>query len=192
MSYFSRTDRESIRLTDRNFAVESLFRLAIGLACTLVGAGWLIWQGPVPVLRGTTPLPEMAPFWYMLLAFPVLGLLLADLVDLARSRGLRRPTIELAIQISLIVGLSSVRLGALIPLSGHALLFAYFVFRRLLLGSAARGQSILEVWLVAVLLGIIAYPKLFWWKDPTTLVAGITAGALLATLSWFTTQRPPA
>jgi hypothetical protein len=79
-------------------------------------------KGPVPVIRITTPLAEMAPFWYMLLAFPVLGMLVADLFDLWRARGLSLPTVELGLQIALIVALSSLRLGVRIPLSGHALL----------------------------------------------------------------------
>jgi len=163
------------------------------VACTLIGAVWLIVQGPVPVLRGVTPLPEMAPFWYMLLAFPVLGLLAADLVDLFRSKGLSLLTMELAVQISLIVGLSSARLEALLPLSGHALLFSYFAFRRLLVGSTSKGQSIGEVWLAGGCLAVTAYLKLLWWNDPTTLVSGIAVGALLAIFSgWFIARRSPA
>ena len=60
-------------------------RVAIILATTLAGAAWLAHKGPVPVIRITTPLPEMAPFWYMLLAFPVLGMLVADLFELWRA-----------------------------------------------------------------------------------------------------------
>lgn len=173
--------------------LKNVLRPVICVACTLTGAAWLVWQGPMPVLRGITPMPEMAPFWYMLLAFPVLGLLVADLVDLSRNRGFSPPTFELAAQIALIVGLSSARLGALLPLSGHALLFSYFVFRRLLVGTASRGQSVAEVWLAAGCLAATAYPKLFWWDDPATLVAGIAIGVLFAGFSgwfsWFTARR---
>jgi hypothetical protein len=63
----------------------AVVRVAIILATTLAGAAWLAHKGPVPVIRITTPLPEMAPFWYMLLAFSVLGMLVADLVDLWRA-----------------------------------------------------------------------------------------------------------
>lgn len=166
-----------------------LLRLAIVLATTLAGAAWLIHQGPMAVVRITTPLPEMVPFWYMVLAFPVLGMLVADWVDLFRVRGLSFPTVELALQIAVIVGLSSARLGARIPLSGHSLLVAYFLFRRGLLWSVPPKQSRVEVWIAVAVFGAIAYPKLVWWDDPVTLPSGIAVGGLLASVSWFVNVR---
>ena len=161
----------------------SLVRVLIVLTTTLAGAAWLAHKGPVPVIRITTPLPEMAPFWYMLLAFPVLGMLVADLLDLWRARVLSLPTVELGLQIALIVALSSLRLGVRISLSGHALLVAYFLFRRLWLRNVPPRQSRLEVWIAACVLAAVAWPKLFWWDDPVTLLAGIGAAALLAAIS---------
>jgi len=153
------------------------------LACTLAGAAWLIHTGPLAVIRVSTPLPVMAPFWYMLLAFPVLGMLIADLVDLWRLRGLDRASAELALTIVLILVLSSLRLGARIPLSGHALLTAYFIARRLLFRALPPRQSRWETAAAVGALAVIAYPKLFWWRDPLTLVAGMAAGVLLAGVS---------
>ena len=126
---------------------------------------------------------------YMLLAFPVLGMLVADLFDLWRARGLSLPTVELGLQIALIVALSSLRLGVRIPLSGHALLVAWFLFRRLRLRNVPPRQSRLEVWIAAGVLAAVAWPKLFWWDDPVTLLAGIGAAALLATISGWTVGR---
>jgi hypothetical protein len=163
----------------------TLVRIALILATTGAGVLWLIHKGPVPVVRITTPLPEMAPFWYMLLAFPVLGMLVADWVDLARLRGMDLATVELGAQIALIVGLSAVRLDSRIPLSGHALLIAYFLLRRLWLRNMPPPQSRLEVWLAAGALGGVAYPKLMWWDDPVTLLTGIgVAGGLAAVSGW--------
>jgi hypothetical protein len=163
-----------------------MIRISIVGLCTLAGAAWLLFQGPMLVVRIMTPLPETVPFWYMLLAFPILGLLLADLLDLYRSRGIAPSTVELAFQIILIIALSSARLGARIPVSGHSLLISYFIFRRLLLRSLQPKHSPFEVWLGVGVLGAVAYPKLAWWNDPVTLFAGITAGALLGTFSyWF-------
>jgi hypothetical protein len=142
------------------------------------------------VVRITTPLAEAAPFWYMLLAFPILGLLLADLLDLYKSEGVTLSTLELAFQIGLIVTLSSARLGLRIPLSGHSLLVSYFIFRRLLLRPFFERQSALEQWLAVGALGAVAYPKLAWWNDPVTLLAGVVGGALLAVVSrWMTRIR---
>jgi hypothetical protein len=165
-------------------------RALLILACTLAGAAWLIHTGPLAVLRVSTPLPVMAPFWYMLLAFPVLGMLVADLVDLWRLRGLDRASAELAFTIVLILVLSSLRLGARIPLSGHALLTAYFIARRLLFRALPPRQSRWEIAAAVGALAVIAYPKLFWWRDPLTLVAGTAAGALLAGVSRLLVRNP--
>jgi hypothetical protein len=164
-------------------------RLLLILACTLAGAAWLIYRGPMPVIRITTPLPVMAPTWYMLLAFPVLGMLVADLADLWQLRGLDRVSAELGVLIVLIIALSSLRLGARIPLSGHALLTTYFIARRLLFRALLPRQSRWEVAAAVGALGAITYPKLLWWNDPVTLLAGITAGALLAGISWLVSVR---
>ncbi|MEP7012083.1 MAG: hypothetical protein ABJC13_17295 [Acidobacteriota bacterium] len=138
-----------------------------------------------------TPLPEMAPYWYMLLAFPVLGPLVADLLDLYISLGFARPTLELGFQIGLIVLLSSARLSALLPVSGHSLLVSYFIFRRLLLPANPRGRSALELAFAVAAFAAIAYPKLAWWSDPVTLCAGIALGALLAASSrWMARPQP--
>jgi hypothetical protein len=119
----------------------------------------------------------------MLLAFPVLGMLVADLVDLWRLRGLDRVSAELALTILLILALSSLRLGARIPLSGHALLTAYFIARRLLFRALPPRQSRWETSVAVAALAAIAYPKLFWWRDPLTLLTGMAAGVLLAGVS---------
>jgi hypothetical protein len=157
-------------------------RLLVIAGCTVVGAAWLIHKGPMPVIRVTTPMPEMAPFWYMLLAFPLLGMLVADLLDLL-ARGIGRPAVELAVQIALLVAISSLRLGIRLPISGHALLVSYVIARRLLVLDAPPRRRATELAVAIALLAAIAYPKLFWWDDPITLVAGIAVGALLAGIS---------
>ncbi|HXU31909.1 MAG TPA: hypothetical protein VN851_15155 [Thermoanaerobaculia bacterium] len=161
-------------------------------ACTLVGGVWLALQEPIPVIRVSTPLPEAAPFWYMLLAFPILGLLLADLLDLFLSTGVSRSTLELGFQIGLIVLLSSARLAVRLPVSGHSLLVSYFIFRRLLLSPTPRGRSSVELWLAVAVFAAIAYPKLAWWNDPVTLLAGVALGALLSAASRWIARTSPA
>jgi len=44
-------------------------------------------------------------------------------------------------------------------------------------------QSRLEVWIAAGILAAVAWPKLFWWDGPVTLLTGIAAAALLAVVS---------
>lgn len=154
-------------------------RVGIVGATTLLGGAWLTLQGPIPVIRISTPLPEAAPFWYMILAFPILGLLLADLLDLYLSEGFTRSTLALGFQIGLIVLLSSARLSVHLPISGHSLLVSYFIFQRLLLRPTPRGRSI-ELWLAIAVFAAIAYPKLAWWNDPVTLLTGTALGGILA------------
>lgn len=154
-------------------------RAGIVLATILVGGIWLVLQGPFPAIRITTALPEAAPFfWYMVLAFPVLGILVADLMDLYLSEGISRSTLELAVQIGILVLLSSARLSMRLPLSGHSLLVSYFIFRRLLLRPARRRRASVELWLGIAIFGAIA---LAWWNDPVTLLTGVALGAILAT-----------
>jgi hypothetical protein len=160
-----------------------VLRLLVIAACTAVGAAWLIHKGPMPVIRVMTPMPETAPFWYMLLAFPLLGMLLADLLDLFLARGIGRPTFELALQIALLVAISSLRLGIQLPISGHALLVTYVIARRLLIVDAPPRRRAGELAVATALLAAIAYPKLFWWDDPITLLVGIAVGVLLAGIS---------
>lgn len=156
-------------------------RLILVLATTVAGAAWLVHKGPVPVIRITTEIDEFAAFRYMLTAFPVLGMLLADLADGWRRRepGARRGTIVLAVNIACAVALSSLRLGIRLPVSGHALVVAYFLARRWCL-PGDRGGGRLEVGCAAAILAAIAYAKLVWWTDPITLGAGIGLALLLA------------
>jgi len=166
-------------------------RFIVIVACTLAGAAWLYQKGPVPVIRITTPLPEPAPFWYMLSAFPILGILIADLIDLYRRHGIHRSTLELAVQICLLVGISNLRLGIRLPISGHSLLVSYFLARRFLVGPVTPGPNKVEIALGLCVLIAVSYPKLLWWRDPVTLLAGTILGVALAALSRWITKRPP-
>jgi hypothetical protein len=67
---------------------------------------------------------------------------------------------------------------------------AYFLFRRRWLRNVPWWQSRLEVWIAAGVLAAVAWPKLFWWDDPVTLLTGMGAAALLAAISgWVGSQE---
>lgn len=167
-------------------------RLWIVLAMTALGAAWLAYIGPRPVVRIVTPLPETVPFWYMLTAFPVLGMLVADLVDLWRRRVPGLYLAAFAAQIVLIVALSAGRLALRLPISGHALVVSYLLCRRLFGGDLRSDRARFElVWGVSTLV-VIAYPKLLWWTDPTTFGVGLATGALLAALDRAIGRGPTA
>ncbi len=154
-------------------------RIASIVAVTLAGAGWLWALGPRPVIVGTTLTPETVPTWYMLTAFPVLGMLVAEWLGLAwRRRWL--PAGVLAVQVVAMVFLSSGRLIILLPLSGHALLFTFFGVHRALARRWASAPDLLELTTAAVFGVSAAFIKLAWWGDPITLVLGIATGVGLA------------
>ena len=160
-------------------------RLAIIGCCTAAGAGWLAVRGPLPIIRFTTVMAEPVPLWYSLSAFPVLGMLLADWSSLLKCAGLRLRTIELGVQIALILLLANLRLGVQVPLSGHVILFSYFLARRLLVGVLDDPIRHLEWAAAAAVLIIAGYVKLMWWSDPLTLLFGAVGGTGLAGVSWW-------
>ena len=164
-------------------------RIAIIAAVTLAGAFWLWMVWPRPVIVVTTPTSETVPAWYMMTAFPVLGMLMADLWPLVRhwDRGLR--AMELGAQIALLVALSSGRLAIRLPIGGHALLFAYFLTRRLLQRRRSTGADQVELAAAAVFAVVTAHTKLVWWADPITLGLGSALGVGMAVLGHLIVER---
>ena len=63
------------------------------------------------------------------------------------------------------------------------------LLRRFWLRNVPPRQSRLEVWIAAGVLAAMAWSKLFWWDDPVTLLAGIGAAALLASVSGWAGGR---
>jgi hypothetical protein len=119
----------------------------------------------------------------MLMAFPVLGMLLGDLVELMIVRTSKLPAVELAIQIILLVLIGNTRLLKAIPISGHAMLFAYFILRRLTIAKKSGVISTIELSIAILFSMLTIYMKLFVWDDPMTLVWGVIAGAALGMIS---------
>jgi hypothetical protein len=155
-------------------------RILIIAAATIAGAIWLHIKGPVRVIRITTEIENFAPYWYMISAFPFLGILIADLLDLYRDTGFSRRTVELACTLTVIVVLSNLRLGIRLPISGHALLVSYFLFRRFFVDRNNNPIARVEVIFGICVLGMLAYIKLFWWTDPITLGLGCILGFCFA------------
>jgi hypothetical protein len=106
-------------------------RIAVIFLVTLAGALWLYLKGPIPVIRGTTALDEIVPFWYMVSAFPVLGILVVDFLSALGKYRFGRRTILLFSQILVLMMISNIRLSLKIPISGHAFLFSFFIFYRI-------------------------------------------------------------
>lgn len=159
-------------------------RWAVVLMTTAFGAAWLYHKGPVPIVRVITPLPEAVPFWYMLSAFPVLGMLVADLVSLFATYGLERRTAELGFQVGVLVLASNLRLVLRLPMSGHSLLFAYFILRRLFIGIPGHSLARVEYVIAMLLYAITSYVKVFWWSDPITVAVGTVIAVGLTAISF--------
>lgn len=155
-------------------------RLSIIAAVTVAGGLWLHHTGPHPVIRGMTVTDEYAPLWYMLTALPVLGVLVADVVDAIRSR-VYRESVVLAVATVAIVGLSAGRLSLFLPISGHALVVTFVVVLRVARRSGPK--ALLELVVSVGLLAVITYMKLVVWRDPITLGVGVGIGVLFAVVT---------
>jgi hypothetical protein len=160
-------------------------RIGIITIVTLTGAVWLYIKGPIHVIKGSTPLTEMVPFWYMLLAFPILGMLIADFIALLFTFGLRFEPVELFIQISILVLLSSIRLSSAIPISGHSQLLGYFILRRILINFRVTNIYNTEFLISFLILVAVIFMKLWQWSDSSTLIIGIVIGCAQAVVSYL-------
>ncbi len=139
----------------------------------------------MPVIQVTTPLQEIAPFWYMLSAFPVLGMLVADFLVLFSIYGVERRTVELGFQLGILILISNLRLTFRLPISGHSLLFAYFILRRFLIQVPKQKRLDIEVVTAMLLFVVTSYVKIFWWFDPITVTVGIMVAVVLSTISFY-------
>jgi hypothetical protein len=167
-------------------------RAVVIVAVTAAGAAWLAAKGPVKVIVGTREIEEIAPTWYMLAAFPVLGMLLADVLDAALAVGLfAKRTVVLGASVALLVVVSNLRLGIRLPISGHVLLLTYFLVLRF----QARAFARFEVGVGLALFAAVAAMKLLHWRDLETFAIGVAGGGALAWgVAYFlkTPRTPPA
>ena len=157
-------------------------RVLVILSATAAGVLFMRWLGEWPVIPGSQTWTESVHYWYMLAAFPVLGMLAADFLDLALS-GQRLQAAELEIMLVILVLVSFIRLANFVPVSGHMLLLTYFLVRRLLLRSPAHAGQWLEWGIVLGLCVPFIYLKLAWWDDSQGLFFGVLFGAGLAVIS---------
>jgi hypothetical protein len=194
-----REHREVHRLVLRAVAI---------VAVTAAGAAWLQAKGPVKVIVGTREIDEIAPTWYLLAAFPVLGMLVADVLDAALERGgirglFAKRTVVLGASVALLVVVSNLRLGIRLPISGHVLLMTYFLglrasARRIGIDPVARPAVVerrIELGVVLALFAAVTAIKLLHWKDWETFGLGVAGGVGLATIvAYFlkTPRTPPA
>lgn len=159
-------------------------------AVSAVGALFLLIFGPFEVYRASAPAGIEAPFWYMVTAFPVLGLLVAEWLALALRRAWW-PAVELAAAVAVMVALSGCRLQLRIPVSGHALLFCYALLRLGWLPVARGPGRRAELALTGLLLVGTSAVKLLLWDDPVTLAVGLALGGLLFGGSFVLARHPP-
>ena len=128
-------------------------------------------------------------FWYMLSAFPVFGMLLADLAACWGIYRLRFATLELGSMVVLLAVLATIRLSLVIPMSGHVLLLAYFILRRVLVPTPPNRLRWIELGIAVTLYLVIVYLKVFLWGDLLTPAMGTGVGFVLAAVSWGLLRR---
>ncbi len=160
------------------------FRWLIIAAVTLAGIVWLLGLGSVPVIRISIATSLNVPFWYMVTTFPVLGMLVADVFVLRATYRSNILWIELTFQIALLIFVSSLRLSFAIPISGHALLFSYFILRRIVIGIAGHACRTQELVIAVVLFAIMAGVKVFVWFDYISLILGTAVAGLVKDFRW--------
>jgi hypothetical protein len=140
----------------------------------------------------------------MLAAFPVLGMVLADVLDALLACGLfAKRTVVLGASAALLVVVSNLRLGIRLPISGHVLLMTYFLASR----ARARGMGLapvarpavvaarVEACVVLVLFLAVTAIKLLHWRDWQTFLLGVAGGGCLSWMvAYFlkTPRTPPA
>jgi hypothetical protein len=161
------------------------FRWLTVAVVTVAGVIWLSMLGTVPVVRISRAIDIAVPFWYMATAFPILGMLVADIAMLWVSYRSGLYWIELAGQIIVLVIVSSLRLSLKLPISGHALLFSYFILRRAVIPIPRHRSRKLESAIAIGLLLIVAYVKIFSWGDYLTLILGVGIAAVMAWISYI-------
>ena len=156
---------------------------------SLAGIIWLYIKGPIPVIQVTTELDIMAPFWYMFTAFPILDMLLADLVILFSTYRFDIRVIELGIQVVALVLISNSRLLFLLPISGHALLLSYFILRRIFIKIQKHDHLWTELSIAIIIYSLIVYTKIVWWNDPITLGVGTVVAIVMVIISNYVLNK---
>jgi len=69
--------------------------------------------------------------------------------------------------------------------SGHSLLFAYFILRRLFIRIPDHSLAKAESMLAIILYIITGYVKVFWWSDPITVAIGTGIAIGLTVVSFY-------
>jgi len=110
-------------------------------------------------------------------------MLISDFFKLVGLRTSKLPAVELALQITFLLLLANTRLTKAIPISGHAMLFTYFILRRLTVERKSGLIPAIDL-SIAILFSLLTiYMKLIVWDDPMTLAYGIITGIALGMIS---------
>jgi hypothetical protein len=165
------------------------FRWLTVAIVTGAGAFWLFALGSVPVIRVSSAMDTAVPFWYMLTAFPILGMLVADVFVFRVSHKDNLFWVELSCQIALLVLLSYLRLALKLPISGHSLLFSYFILRRTIIKIPGHRTRRIELSIAVIFFLIMAYVKLLWWSDYVTPILGIGIAAVMMFISYIAVAK---
>ncbi len=164
----------SLRLRPLLALPEPVIVYDAGALCAVAAAIFWTVRGPMPVLRGSTPLPIPTPLGYQAPVFLPFGMLAGELAWAWLNRERAAYLASLPWQLAALCAVALIRLTLAIPVSGHAVLLAFFLLHELV---AQHGRHLLRALIGLAVLTEVAYFKLMVWDDGRTLVAGLVLGA---------------
>jgi len=151
---------------------------------TLGGAIWAWVRPPMRVRVGWDLTDAILPLHYHLSAFPAFGAMVAGVAWAFWDRRASRVDQARGALLAACSVVAVARLGAGIPLSGHAVFLSAAVVFEALLARAERAPWV--GWLAAAGLLVTAWYKLFVWADTAWFLGSVATGVGIgaAALRW--------
>lgn len=143
---------------------------------TLIAFVFFEFQGYPQVITATDTLTITTPTIYMIPIFFPLGMLLGEIIsDWIEEREFRKVFVDLG-GFFLIIILSGVRMVLKAPLSGHSLILSFFLLHEFITNQR---KYVIRIIIGLMTLLITIFYKIFFWKDPITLILGLAIGSLI-------------
>jgi hypothetical protein len=153
---------------------EPFFVYSAGTVMTIISWIYFTITGYPLVITANETLSIYAPPIYMLPLFFPYGILIGELTYcLFFRKNQRFLHYILLIECFLIGGLSFIRLFAIIPFSGHALIIFFYLFHQLFNNHY---KFLLRIMIGLTVLIIVIIFKFFFWNDPITFLIGSALG----------------
>ena len=156
-----------------------------GAGTLIIILSWIFFTftGYPLVITANETLNFSAPPIYMLPLFFPYGILIGELSYCLFFRKNNRSYFYiLLIECIIIGGVSFVRLVAIVPFSGHALIIFFYLFHQMVNNHY---KFLLRIVFGIVVLFIIVIFKFFFWNDPITFILGAVLGVVFWIPGYF-------